>query len=230
VSLGILRGGYESSEVAFVRRTVQPGQTVLDLGANLGYFTILMASLVGPSGRVHAFEPWARNAELLARSVDENRFGDRVTLRSAAVAERSGAGQLVSLDLPANSGGAYLDTVAAGAPSVHHRVDDVPLVALDDLDLPGPVSFVKIDIEGAEALALRGAAGLLRRDRPIVLSELAPTQLRRVSGCQPADLLDAMASLGYRCHALERGALGPTIADPDSPTPRSIVFLPTGPE
>jgi tRNA G37 N-methylase Trm5 len=65
IGMNIIRGCYERTETEFVHRTVRSGQTVLDVGANVGYFTIVMASLVGSSGAVYAFEPIDVNADLL---------------------------------------------------------------------------------------------------------------------------------------------------------------------
>src|SRR5438093_7096038 len=97
IAMPITRGHFEPSEAEFVRRTVRTGQTVIDVGANVGFFTLLLGSIVGPTGKVFAFEPHARNAGLLERSIAENRFGDRVVLDRAAVGDRTGAAQLVVL-------------------------------------------------------------------------------------------------------------------------------------
>ena len=74
---------------------------------------------------------------------------------------------------------------------------DVDCVALDDLDFPRRVALIKLDIEGAELLALRGATGLLGRDRPALLCELDHAQLARVSGATPEAVMSSLAALGY---------------------------------
>src|SRR5579864_4643472 len=90
IGLNIVRGHYEQDEIRFARSVVRPGDTALDVGAHVGFFTVQMAEAVGPGGRVYAFEPFDSNADLLERSVAENRFGDRVTVRRAAVGASSG--------------------------------------------------------------------------------------------------------------------------------------------
>jgi hypothetical protein len=100
------------------------------------------------------------------------------------------------------------------------------VVALDGSALPRPISFIKADIEGAEPLAFRGADGLLRADRPVILSELHPLQLDRVSGVTPAQFIDEMRARGYRCHLLGAGVPGAEIADAPSNGVTSVVFLP----
>src|SRR4051794_30703484 len=85
IGLNILRGAYERAEAAFARRTLRAGDVAIDVGAHVGFFTMLMAAAVGPDGRVYAFEPLDANADLLARSLVENRYDDRVRFTRAAV-------------------------------------------------------------------------------------------------------------------------------------------------
>ncbi len=222
IGWGIIRGKYERAELDFVRRTIQPGQTVLDIGANLGLFTVTMAAAVGPAGKVYAFEPLDDLATLLARSVAENNFEDRVVLERAAVSNKAGSGQLISASKTTNAGGAYLNS---GNVPLGHEVSEVPLITLDTYPVRRPVHFIKIDVEGAELLAFRGAKGLLREDRPIVLSELHPAQLQKVSGCSPAEFVAEMESYNYQCHELRGSELVP-LGMTDEKV-RSIVLLPS---
>src|SRR4051812_31931161 len=94
IGLPIVRGQFEQSELAFVRRTITRGQHVLDVGAHIGFFAVHMASLVGSSGSVTAFEPFEENAELLERSARENQFGSRLRIERAAVGRTSGRAEL----------------------------------------------------------------------------------------------------------------------------------------
>ena len=206
IGLNILRGRFELNEIDFVRRSLAPGQHVVDVGAHIGLFAMHMASVVGPSGSVHCFEPFAPNAECLALSIRENRFEGIVTLERAAVGAATGAARLVYAPATLNSGGAFLADAGAPVPAGHES-RPVPVVSLDAYPLPRPVSFIKIDVEGAEPQALRGASQLLREDRPIVISEVHPPQLERVSGTSPAGLIRQMHDLGYRCHLLGAGRL-----------------------
>jgi len=225
IGLGIVRGRYEQSEVEFVRRTVKPGQVVLDIGANIGFFTVTLATLVGPSGRVYAFEPLDHVADLLERSIHENQFQDRVILERAAVGQTASSGKLVFVRETLNSGGAYLDTRGAGAPS-GHELKEVPVVCLDSYPLQRPVSFIKVDVEGAELLALRGARTVLETDRPAILSEINPVQLERVSGCSPDQFVSEIEEYGYHCHLLDHGSLTRKLPSPKSLDVVSVVFLP----
>lgn len=225
IGLNILRGRYELNELDYIRRTVGPGQHVVDCGAHIGFFAMHMAALVGPAGTVTAFEPFSPNAECLERSVLENRFGPRVRVERAAVGAASGTTRLAFAPKTLNSGGAFLAQSADEIPP-GHVAEPVRTVSLDEAGLPRPIAFIKADIEGAEPLAFRGAERILREDRPIILSELHPWQLERVAGITPAAFLAEMRSRGYRTHLLGAGVPGPEIDDSPSNGVTSVVFLP----
>ena len=222
IGLSIVRGGYERDEVAFMRSVLRPGDTAIDVGAHIGFFTAHMAALVGPRGHVHAFEPFDANAELLERSIVENRFADRVVARRSAVGAATGSATLTFPRETLNTGGAYVLRDSA-APLPGNLTATVTMVALDDVPIEGPVRLIKMDVEGAEPQVLRGAARLIRDHRPVILSELHPTQLARASGVTPDQLLQQVHELGYRARSID-GA--PIERAPDAIV--SIVFLPLG--
>jgi len=222
IGLSILRGQYERDEMDFVRQVVKAGDTVVDVGAHIGFFTMQLAALVGSEGHVYAFEPVDANADLLERSIAENRFGDRVVFRRAAVATSTGSATLTFPMETLNTGGAYL-LLKGAAPLTGNRTTTVPLVALDEVDVSGRVRLIKMDVEGAEPQVVGGATRLLTNHRPIILSELHPTQLARASGATPDAFLNQMRALGYRARdvhgtSIERAPEGIV----------SIVFVPLG--
>jgi FkbM family methyltransferase len=224
VGLAIVQDLYEPEETAFVRSLVEPGQTAIDVGANIGYFSVVLADLVGPGGRVHAFEPLEANVRLLTASLRENGFADRVVVHRAAVSDAPGWGDIVVNTASGVSAGTYLDA-GRGEHPPDHAIQRVPVVCLDGVDLPVPVHFVKVDVEGAELLVLRGARELLRRDHPTLLCEINPRQLALVSGCRPADFVAEVESYGYRCRALGGEPLRQDGSD-SRPDVRSVVFEP----
>lgn len=229
IGLCIIRDQYEKSEIAFVRSVVKPGQTVVDVGANIGFFSIVMGDLVGPSGHVLAFEPLLQNSDLLERSRTENRMDDRIVLRRVLVGETAGEAELIALRLDRgalNSGGAYLRRPGEAVPA-RHDLHRLAMTSLDSETLPGRVSFIKIDVEGAEPFVLRGAKDRLLNDRPTVLCEMNPDQLVRVAGCSSSELIAEMECLGYHCRALEDGKLSPPIWRWASDYVGSVVFLPS---
>lgn len=225
IGLNIVRGRYEEEAVRFVGSVLKPGDTAIDAGAHVGFFAMQMAAMVGPSGRVYAFEPLASNAELLERSIAENRFADRVVFQRAAVGGASGTATLTFPAETLNSGGAYL--LRDGTPALlGNQKQAVPVVALDDLAMTRPVRLIKMDVEGAEPQVVRGAARLLREDRPAILSELHPTQLDRASGTTADRFLADMQVMGYRAHHLENGSVGAPMDRAPADALISVVFLP----
>ena len=227
IGLGILRGQYEQHELAFAKSVLREGDVVIDVGAHIGFFTIELAQAVGAQGHVYAFEPLPSNAALLEQSIHENGFESRVTLQRAAVSDRSGTGTLRYAAETLNTGGAFLSEGSVeglGALSA----STVPTVRLDDQPLRRPVRLIKMDVEGGEPRVIAGARDLIARDRPVVVAEVHPEQLQRVSSCSPADFLDQLSALGLRAHRIEGGRLGATIARDAITSVTTIAFAPEG--
>jgi FkbM family methyltransferase len=225
IGLPIVRDQYEQAELRFIQQTVRAGDHVIDLGAHIGFFTIQMAALVGPRGSVTAFEPFDDNAQLLARSIRENRYEDRVTLERAAAASRSGRVGLAFATETLNSGGAF---VAGEAAVAGHQIREVRAVAIDDVSFKGRISFIKMDVEGAEPLVLQGAARLIARDRPIVLSELHASQLARVSNRSADAFLGELRTMGYGVYRLDGDRRGAELTTAPPEPVCSIIMLPRG--
>ncbi|HEV2316935.1 MAG TPA: FkbM family methyltransferase [Thermoplasmata archaeon] len=199
------RGEHEPVETLVCDACLRPGQTVVDLGANIGYFTLRFARAVGPEGHVFAFEPDAENYGLLVENIGRNGHGN-VTAEPQAAGAVTGVAQLYR---SATSHGDHrLRAAAELRPSVEVRV-----VALDDYpDLQGRVvDFAKVDIQGAEFDAVRGMQRILRETPAIrMLIEFCPYLLRR-SGEDPGAFLNYLESLGLtvyhvdgRRHRIER--------------------------
>ena len=212
IGLNIVRGQYERDATELVTRTLHPGDTAIDAGAHIGLFAIQMAAAVGGSGVVYAFEPFGPSADLVARSIAENHFENRVVLRRSAVGAASGTATLTFPVETLNTGGAYV--VRPGTvPMPGHRTTEVPIVALDDLDIRRPVRLIKMDVEGAEPQVLEGARRLLMNDRPTILSELHPAQLQRASGMTADQFLAQVRELGYRARDVSGNAIDRAPAD-----------------
>lgn len=220
----MLLGTYEPEELEFVRRHVEPGWTTLDLGAHIGIFALTMAARVGSAGSVHAFEPVRRHADLLERSAAENGWSPRLVVHRACVADTSGSADLAVRRDGIDLWGSHL--VGPDAPEPWMETDRVSQVALDDLELPRPVHLVKVDVEGTEPLFAKGAERLLGTDRPLVLSEFHPDQLRKISGREPSDYVETMRGLGYTCHRLRDADVGEPIDDAVEGGFGTVVFVP----
>ncbi|WP_158093638.1 FkbM family methyltransferase [Erythrobacter dokdonensis] len=196
ISWPIVRNDFERAEIKFLSGVIKPGQTVFDIGANIGFFSMLFSKLVGPEGRVIAFEPLPFLHERAVMSAYENGFG-HCTIHNVALAKERGTVALVYAPGSPNWGGAFLSfdgSVLPGHASV--PVPTCPLSDFVDGDLP---SLIKIDVEGAEHTVMSDAVELLAEARPIVVSEIHRTQLERVSGVEPSDYIDLFRNLGYKC-------------------------------
>ena len=188
VTPGLRSGTYEPHLTAVFERYCRPGMTVVDVGANLGYFSLLASKLVGPAGRVVALEPNSENCRLLLSSLRLNGTSN-VDLLPVAADEAPGWAYYAT-HVGSNGGLVDDDNLLA------HFGTVVPTFRLDDL-VNGKVDFLKMDVEGAEGRVVRGAARIIEKDRPIVTTELKEEMLQRVSGRSVADYLGYFDDLGY---------------------------------
>jgi FkbM family methyltransferase len=192
------KGLAEAGPVAGLKRLVPAGATVIDVGANIGFFTVRFGRWVGTGGRVIAIEPELRNFHSLRRRVERSGLSEVVQCVHAAAADRPGELRLaITPDHPADH-----HLAAAGVP--------VRAVTLDELaaDRPAPVALIKIDVQGAETLVLHGARRLIDVHRPAIFVEVDEPSLAR-SGSSAAELLDLIIARGYVAHRLGRRGPGP---------------------
>jgi FkbM family methyltransferase len=222
VSRGCILGDWEQPESRYMREKIGLGDTVIDIGANIGWFTLLAAARCGDSGHVHAFEPHPVIARYLNRSVQDSRIDSRVTLHQLALDEKRGEAVLGARANTNNPGHNWLLGNHEKSDTQFDR-HKVATARLDDLLPDVSPTVIKIDVEGAEARVMRGAREMLRRARPLVLSELFPEQLKAVSGVTVADFIGEMAQLGYRCREL--GQAGPTHTLTDFPANASASYI-----
>jgi FkbM family methyltransferase len=200
-------GTYDPWLGEMIERQVHPGMWCLDVGANLGLMGLHLAKRVGPTGRVHAFEPVPHLQARLRENVAANGFGDRVAVHGEALSDRTGSMTLTLADPhAANQGTATLTGDAQSGTKV-----EVATLTLDDFAARTALTrldLIKVDIQGAEPLFLAGGAATLRRFRPKLLMEVQPEDLAGL-GKTSRDLLRQLEDLGYRVHELERrGRIG----------------------
>ena len=189
-------GEYDPHVASILRRVLRPGMGMLDLGANIGVFALLGAALVGTTGRVLAVEPNPDNARLLEASRLANGF-TQLTVVQAAAAREIG---ILALHNAGSNGTAT--RVHEQALLSARTVSALPVDLL--VGQEQGIDLIKIDVEGAEYLALSGASSLLRRCRPVIVSEFSPSQLAKVSGIDGPGYLDYLRSHGYRHSVLEQ--------------------------
>lgn len=202
-------GGWEPLETMVIAAALKPGDSFVDVGANIGFFSLLAHRLVGPGGRVHTVEATPSTADLLEDNLARNGAG-AIRVHRCAAGDRDGTVTMVVHDA-SNIGSNHLsfDEDAVGAQAA------VPLRRLDSLLAGEAIRLIKLDIEGAEAMALRGAGALLDGDAaPALLFEFSPKMLRGM-GDDPAALLAHLEGKGYTIHEIH----------PDRLTPRGDAIL-----
>jgi FkbM family methyltransferase len=199
VSKPIAAGGWEPHTTGVFERLLRPGMTVVDVGANVGYFTLLAADLVGPEGRVYAFDPNPENCRLIASSIERNQL-DTVSLFPVALGAENGFSYFTSA---IGSNGAMLrrPRLAEGYDSL------IPVFRLDGL-VDGPLDLLKIDVEGAEHLVVTGGRALIERSRPAIVTEFSCDMIQIASGVAPIDYLRTVLLPDYRMFVVERGGEG----------------------
>lgn len=182
----MLDGFWEMPVTEALMGFVRSGMTVVDVGANLGYFTVVLAALVGSRGSVHAVEPNPRMMTLLRRSVAVNGFSDTVFTHDQPLSDRSGETVVlqVARELPQNASITTIDFEV----SDRHTLETS---TIDDLVGESDVDFIKIDAEGAELPIWRGMTRLLGRNKPLVIfMEFLPKRYEKPDAFL-ADLLAA---------------------------------------
>lgn len=161
-------GEFAGDEVDSILAFLRPGDTALDLGANIGVHSLAFAQTVGPSGRVISVEPQHFCFQLLSANVTANQLANVHCLR-AAVGDTRGACTVPRID-PTRRHNAGATTVSTTAPAASQE-DIVPLITVDSLGL-SRCDLIKIDTEGFEDRVLQGAQATLQTHRPVVYAEI----------------------------------------------------------
>jgi FkbM family methyltransferase len=202
-----LRGVMEPGLVRRLQQLLKPGMTFVDVGANVGVVTLHAAVRVAPNGKVISFEPTPRTFEILKDNVQVNGFleSGMIDLRCAAVSDVVGEANLSVY--AANSGHNTLFGVESDS-----RIT-VPTTTLDSALAHNSIDIVKIDVEGAEPLVLRGMRNTVDANRHIIiLIEFAPAHLRR-AGVEPSVFLEELRSSGFAIRIVD-DATG-NVSEPD---------------
>jgi len=195
---GAATGSWEPHLVACFRRICRQGSIAFDIGANVGYHTLMLAQLVGPGGACYAFEPNSENCRLILLGTEKNGFAN-VKLMPIALSDQPGWAYF-SPHIGSNGGFATRNAELTDGCGVV-----VPMFMLDDLRLPPP-DMIKVDVEGAEYRVLRGAEKSIGRSRPAIVSEFSLEMTSRVSGVSGAQYLEWLAALEYDIFLLDRSS------------------------
>ncbi len=190
-------GTYEPELQAALRSIAKERMTAYDVGANIGYITLLLMDLLGPEGRVFAFEPHPANLERLKTHLELNPGGSRVVVVPAAVGKEMGRAEF--LIHPSASRGKLRGS--EGRRATYSHPIEVEVLDLDSFVFTGgrpAPDLVKIDIEGGEANALAGMRRLMKQGRPVVVLELHGPEAAQA-------VWRELTEAGYRVYLIRRG-------------------------
>lgn len=194
VSAGCLADDYEPIETRLLSMVLREKSTFVDVGANVGWFTLLASTLVGDKGGIHAFEPRDETRHYLKRSIEINELSHIVTIHEFGLWDGCLSATLVWESGTENPGHSFVANAPLG---VGYAQQPTGLKSLDSLALPA-VDVIKLDVEGAEIRVLNGARDTIGRCRPAILSEVYPKQLAQVSGASAGDFFALVRALDYR--------------------------------
>lgn len=164
-----VNGIYEPTETELINREIRPGDVVLDIGANIGYYTLQMAKLVGSSGKVYAFEPDPTNFEILLKNISLNEYNNIVPINKA-VSDKTGDALL------------FLNEENKGDHRLYSSQDSrsskkVKTISIDDYFSKKKIkiSFIKMDIQGSEVKAFNGMKKIISQNKKLkIISEFWP--------------------------------------------------------
>lgn len=192
------RVAFEKYETALFKEQVKKGMTVVDIGANVGYYTLIAANLVGENGRVFAFEPGPDNYYLLLKNIEVNGYNNVIPMQKA-VSDKVGTTKLF---------------LSPDGISELHRIYDlhdwrkaieVETITLDEVfkDKDDRIDVIKMDIEGAEMAALQGMRRILEQnDRLTIFTEFSPTAIR-LSPYSPEQYLAELVKYGFKLFCID---------------------------
>ncbi len=190
-------GEYEPLVAGRMRALLQPGMTFVDVGASFGFYTVLAAGVVGPKGRVIAFEPGPQNRSLLLLNIAAHDF-QNVSFFPVALSDENG------VLLYYTSGGNGAISPFAGEVSDLGSGELVAATRLDELlEHEARIDVMKIDVEGAEGRVIRGGSEVLRRHRPVLFLEFSPPSLHATSGQSGREFLENLQELEYSFEILD---------------------------
>lgn len=197
-TLGLsIRPVYDPLSTKIVVREIKMGNVVVDIGAHIGYYTLLFARLVGDRGKVYAFEPEPSNFNLLKQNIEINGYKN-VALIQKAVSNENGITRL------------YLSEINTGAATIIGTENDsqyieIETTTLDDflMNSEEEIDFIKIDIEGAESRAIEGMTSLLSRCEDLnIITEFNPILIEK-SGIEPKEYLNLLSSYGFTFYDID---------------------------
>ena len=184
---------YENIETETFKKNIKKGDVVLDLGANIGYYTLIGAKIVRNEGKVFAFEPSPGNFKILKKNIEANGYKNVVAVQKA-VSDKNGKIKL------------FLDRYSDASNSIYDVHDGKESVIVDSITLDdflknsGRIDFIKMDIEGAEGKALAGMSEILKRNKNLkIITEFNPVLLKG-AGTDPKKYVELLQKNGFKIY------------------------------
>ena len=193
----IVHGCWEKYETQVFRKIVKKDMVVVDIGAHIGYYTLIAAELVGLKGKVFAFEPDPDNYNLLVKNIKLNGYTNIISVKKA-ISNKTGKAKLFMSSKNKSSSQLY------HADSLRESIV-VDVTTLDEFfkDYDGKVNLIKVDIEGAEMAAFQGMANLIRKNDDLaIFTEFCPRTLRR-TGSSPEEYLSKLEDMGFKIYHID---------------------------
>ncbi len=218
-----LYGSYELPTIRYIRSVIRSGDAAFDVGAQIGYLTLAMATAANKGATVHAFEPESHNLERLRANLALNP-GVNVTVVDKAASNVNGTLRLYL----SNDHNAGTHSTVAGGMNVSSAFVEIPSVTIDDYVRDNGITslrLIKIDVEGGELEVIKGAEHTLHTLRPIIVMEMSDA-LQAARGFTTTEFKNLLASMGYSSHViLDDGTLKPSSVD-EGHAMENVVFLP----
>lgn len=193
---------YEPHVEHIIKATLHSGDVFLDLGANIGYFSLLAASIVQETGKVISFEPNIQNLQLLYASIFENQF------RNITVYPFAASNNVQILRLTSFGSNGFLEEPH----SSQSNSQFLQSIIVDDLlQDESRIKLIKMDIEGYEPLALSGMEKIIKKHKPIIITEFSPWHILHRTKIEPKDYLEQLVNYGYDLRIIESSGCATSI-------------------
>ena len=192
-----INGIYEIEQTNYIKNLLNEGDCAIDIGANIGYYALVMAKRVGLSGKVFCFEPDKTNFSILKKNVENNQYSNTVYLYNDAISFESGKIKL------------YISESNRGDHRIYSSDQnrdfiEINAIRLDEVKeiMDSEIKLIKIDIQGSEMIALESMKKVIKKNKPIIISEFWPKGIR-MSGKNAEDYINYYISVGYSLNLLE---------------------------
>jgi len=200
----VIVDGFEENEIIFMQKFLKPGDTFLDIGSNIGLFSLLASGIVGPTGKIIAFEPSPLTYSRLMENITLNDFKN-ITARNIGLSDKTGTLEMQQSD----NGYDAWNTFAPADSGKFHKSISVPVATLDD-ELAHVtkenIALIKLDVEGWEKYVLEGGLQFLRDHSPTLIIEFTDSNTF-AAGYFVQDIFTLLESLGYQWFTYENNQL-----------------------